>query len=134
MHWNTLKIATLVALLASPSAFAAIPGAGAGAMDGRAITQEAPQPLQMADHRGGSGRWSANHRPRGAQGDRDDDRRYDRHDRRPDFRGPPPRHYRGHPHRHYRGHPPHHYRGRPHGRQFRGRPIRRFFRHWWRQY
>lgn len=113
MYWNTLKIATVLAVLVSPSAFAAIPGADA--VDGRAITPETSQPLQMANHRGGDGRWSDNRRPRGG---RDGDRRFDRHDRRPDFRGYPPPRYRGHPPR----------------RHYRGRPMRRFFRYWRRHY
>ena len=110
MSWKTLKIATVVALLASPSAFAAIPGAGA--LDSTTSTVTSTSEVQLADHRRGGG-----HR-----GDRIHDRR--------------PRQFHGGGHRrgHFRGHRRHHYRWHR-GRHFHGRPpARRWFRNWRRYY
>lgn len=105
MNWNTLRIATVVALLASPSAFAAIPGPGT--VDNAASTVTATTDLQLADHS----------RDRGHRGDRFQDRRPS------EFRGGHRRGRFGHGRRnHYRWHRGRHFRGRP--------PQRRWFRNW----
>ena len=117
MHWKTLKIITVVALLASPSALAAIPDqAAAGSATGRTIAASDGLPmLQLAHHRG----------------DRHDRFRGDRGGR--EFRGRPHRHGRYH---HYRGHGPRHphFRHYHRPRHFHGRPVRRLFRHWLRHH
>ena len=120
MYWKTLKIVTVVALLASPAALAA--QNGTADLDGTTNMRDAASQILLAEHSHGS---------RGdVRGDRN--RRFDgppnRHFRPygpPRFRGHPPRRFRGHPPRRFRGHPP---------RRFRGRPIRRLFRHWRRHY
>lgn len=105
MNWKTLKIATVVALLASPSAFAAIPGPGA--MDSTTSTVASTTDLQLVD----------NHRGRGHRGDRFQDRRPS------EFRGGHRRGRFGHGRRnHYRWNRGRHFRGRP--------PQRRWFRNW----
>ena len=120
MHWKTLKIVTVVALLASPSAFAAIPAQGTP--DGAATVAEQAPMLQLAHHRGDRRDRFERRRPREV---------YDRHH---DRGGRHFRHGRGHHHPHFRHHRrPRHFHGHRHG-HFRGRPIRRLFRHWLRHH
>ncbi len=123
MHWKTLKIMTVVALLASPSALAAIPAQTAvdGAAGRSVTTSDGPPMLQLAHHR------HDRFRDRGHRHDRFRDRgqreirgRYHDRDRHHYHRG------RGHRHPHFR----HHHRPR----HFHGRPIRRLFRHWLRHH
>ncbi len=120
MHWKTLKIVTVVALLASPSAIAAIPAQGVaparGAIEGAVTAAESTLEIQLAHHRGGRhGRFDR------GRGRGDGDRHYG--------------HGRGrhHPHFRYHHHRPRHFHG-PRHRHFRGRPIRRLFRHWLRHH
>lgn len=122
MYWNTLKIVTIIALLASPAALAA-PG-GIANPDGATSLRDTAPRILLADHRDGR---------------RGDVR--ENHGRQPRFNGAPNRHFRpnvpprfrGHPPPRFRGHPRRHFRGHPR-RHFRGRPIRRHFRPWWRNW
>ena len=118
MHWKTLKIMTVVALLASPSALAAIPAqTTVDAAAGRTIAASDGMPmLQLVHHRGGR-----HDRFRGDRGGREFRGRHHDRGRHHYHRG------RGHRHPHFR----HHYH-RP--RHFHGRPIRRLFRHWLRHH
>ena len=112
MHWKTLKIATVVALLASPSAFAAIPQAGA--FEEAVTAAEVTPPTQLAHHRGDRGDRFHHRRPRDVR-----HRHFDRG--------------RFHYHRGWRHHHPR-YRHHHGPRHFRGRPVRRLFRHWLRHH
>ena len=109
MHLTTLKIVTVVALLASPSAFAA--RSATVDPDGATGIQDAAPLVLLAEH---------SHPPRGnVRGN--GPRRFDGQPAR-DFRPYPPR-------RHFRGQPPRrHFHGQPPRRHFRGQPPRRHFR------
>lgn len=131
MNRTTLKLITLLALLASPSAFAAVPGPGT--LEGAANTVETAAGIQLAGHGDGSRRWYPNRpsderahdgRRREFRGDRGHRVRGDRGGRgHRDWR---PRH-RGHRHPYYRG------RGHRHHRHYHGWPPRRIFRYMWNQ-
>ncbi len=120
MHWKTLKIATVVALLASPSAIAAIPAGGA--VEGAVATAETVPYTQLAQHRGDRDDRFQHRRPREVR----DGHHHRGRDRFHPGRGRHP-HFRHHPRR------PRYFRWHRHG-HFRGRPIRRLFRHWLRNH
>ena len=128
MHWRTLKIVTVVALLASPSAFAA--RSATVDPDGATGVRNTAPLILLAEHSHGPRDGVRGDRPRRFDGQRGRDVRpfvppRFRGYRPPWFRGQRPSHFRGYRPRHFRGYPPRH---------FRGWPPRRHFRPWRRQY
>lgn len=106
MYWITLKIVTVVALLASPSAFAA--QSGTVDLNGATSMRDAAPQILLAEHS---------------------------HGRRGDVRGDQPRRFDGRPNRHFRPYGPPRFRGHP-PRRYRGwrRHFRPWRRYWRRNY